>query len=83
MTRFTVDYFGAWRELDFTCRECGWNGSGARLTPHVGASLFMLECPRCRETVAAGAHPTLEDAKEAADRGNAEARRWLARHHDA
>lgn len=83
MTRFTVDYFGNWRELDFECRECRWNGPGARLTPRVGAALFTLECPRCRETVAGGSHPTLEEAEEAAERGNAEARGWLVRHRRA
>ena len=29
MVRFTVDYFGGWREEDFLCRECGWQGVGS------------------------------------------------------
>lgn len=80
MVRFTVDYFGGWREEDFLCRECGWQGVGSQLTPRIGAALFVLECPRCRSAVAGGSHPTHEDAQEAAERGNAEAVQWLRRH---
>ncbi|MCU0677772.1 MAG: hypothetical protein MUE69_33965 [Myxococcota bacterium] len=77
MVRFTVDYFGGWH--DFACRECGWEGRGSELTPRIGATLFVFECPRCRSAVAGGSHPTHEDAKDAAERGNAEAQQWLRR----
>ncbi|MCB9619828.1 MAG: hypothetical protein H6724_10330 [Sandaracinus sp.] len=81
MPRIAIDYFEAWRERVFVC-ECGWSGPGSRLTACAGVALFTLECPRCRDTLAGSAYPTIEEARVAADRGHPEAQRWLGRERD-
>lgn len=74
-----IDYFGAWREDEFSCPACSWKGSGSELASEMFDELFTLDCPKCDYSIAGAPYPMFDEVKEAADSGHPEAIDMLRR----
>ena len=61
-----VDY-NTYTEQQFTCKRCGWSGSGAALGHgdfHEHSMIGDLECPKCFELVAYWQAPLINKNNE-------------------
>ncbi len=59
------------------CPACGWSGRGVDGDVNHFDELFDVRCPRCDTMLLVVGWPTLDEMREAAERGNADARRAL------
>jgi len=58
------NYYDNWKKQRFTCRNCGWQGTGADCPQGESfRELFEINCPACGEHVAVVSYPTIEEAK--------------------
>ena len=54
-----------YKELKFSCKKCGWFGSGSKLEiGEVFDTLEELECPNCSTYISCVAFPTLQENLE-------------------
>jgi hypothetical protein len=81
--RKTFAWYSTWKEEQFVCSHCGWQGLGKEAFPDEAG---MIECPRCDHGVGYVEFPSLRDTEKAAARGNEDAirdlpekRAWLQR----
>ncbi len=61
-----VDYY-TYKDQNFTCSECGWQGKGEQLSHgdfHEGSMIGDLECPKCGHLIAFWQAPLLDKEKE-------------------
>ena len=65
------------------CPACGWRGTGQEADMNLFSELFDLRCPSCDRMVVIVSFPTEEETREAAARGNPDARRQLQRIEEA
>jgi hypothetical protein len=70
-----AEYFGDYKTRPFTC-ECGWHGRYKNLCKEEGAAV-TLSCPTCGRRLLFVPSPSDEDIKNAASRGNKEARAMI------
>ncbi len=71
-----VAYFSEWRARPYTC-ECGWSGPSKELDTEFFDELAQYSCPKCDRHLVVVGYPTGDDVREAAERGNEEAKRML------
>lgn len=78
MARIVRDYFVAdWRSDALIC-VCGWEGDSAGMVMELHDEVTDYACPVCEATLLIVSHPDLEQVRDAAARGNAEAQQQLA-----
>jgi hypothetical protein len=69
-------YFDRWKEEDFACSQCGWEGKGAKLVcTRTDQYSAFLHCPRCRTLVYGHRWPNVQDARAHWDELSDEERR--------
>lgn len=74
------NYYEGYNENDpLTCAVCGWEGRVKEGGKALTADLFRIHCPRCNEVLLLVSLPTVEQVREAARKGNREARADLRR----
>lgn len=71
-------YFDDWRHARLRCAACGWEGSLDPDTLGLYNELQDFGCPGCGEILAVIPHPTSDETRRAAARGNPEALKMLA-----
>ena len=72
--RVLTDYWEQYvEESRLSCPACGWQGDNGEAVKELHEELFDLSCPRCEKMLLIVSYPTLEQTREAAERGNAEA----------
>jgi hypothetical protein len=60
-----VDYY-TYKDQEFTCRNCGWQGKGNELLHGDFSELHLigdLDCPQCDDMVAHWQAPLISDKK--------------------
>lgn len=70
-------YYSDWRAQPYSC-PCGWKSSGDELALELFDALMQLSCPTCDRHLLLVSHPTFDEIREAAARGNEEARAQLS-----
>ncbi len=70
-------YNSDWQHETFTCGQCGWTGKVGHEDLEAGDVAAIIECPKCYRSVGVVLYPNLDETKEAAATGNAEAIRAL------
>jgi hypothetical protein len=66
-------YYSDWQQELFACAECGWTGTVSHEDLEVGDVAAIIECPKCYRSLGVVLYPNLEETKQAAAQGNAEA----------
>lgn len=74
-TIMRAEYFSDYKTRPFTC-ECGWHGRYKSLRKEPGA-VATLSCPTCARRLLVVPFPSHEEIKNAAARGNKEARAMM------
>ncbi len=78
MAELVSDYFTAgWRERALAC-PCGWHGDTRAMAMELHDAVTDYACPACGNLLLIVSHPTLEQVRNAAAAGNAEASTQLA-----
>lgn len=70
-------YYQYDRGAALDCPACGWHGNGEEADTNLFDEVFDLCCPSCEKMLVIVSLPTLDETREAAGRGNQEARREL------
>lgn len=68
-----LDYYEYNPHERLTCPNCSWIGQAEQATLDHHEELFDVSCPRCEKMLLIVGYPTLEQIREAAAAGNAEA----------
>ena len=66
-------YYSDWQHEVFACSHCGWTGTVGHRDLEVGDVAAIIECPKCYKSLGVVLYPNLQETKEAAAQGNAEA----------
>ena len=66
-------YNSDWQHETFTCGQCGWTGKVGHEDLEAGDVAAIIECPKCYRSLGVVLYPNLEETKEAAAQGDAEA----------
>jgi tetratricopeptide (TPR) repeat protein len=73
-------YYQYDKEAPLECATCGWSGRSEEGDVGHFDEVFDVSCPDCDAMLLVVGWPTLEETREAAERGNPEARRALRDH---
>jgi hypothetical protein len=66
-------YYSDWQHEAFACSQCGWTGTVSHGDLEAGDVAAIIECPKCFRSLGVVLYPNLQETKEAAAQGNAEA----------
>lgn len=57
-------YYDDWREQQFSCSKCGWQGLGSQLAQgETFDDLFEVDCPTCHARLSVVTFPTLQESR--------------------
>lgn len=70
-------FIPGWRTDRIGC-ECGWQGDSAQMRMELHEEVTDYVCPVCENTLLIVSHPDLDQVRQAAADGNAEAQQQLA-----
>ena len=77
--RIAASYWDYDDQAELTCPACGWRGRAKDADREHFSELFDVSCPACDQMLLIVSYPTLEETREAAERGNEDAQRELGR----
>jgi predicted RNA-binding Zn-ribbon protein involved in translation (DUF1610 family) len=78
MAEVIRNYFTAgWRTDRISC-ACGWEGDSTKMQMELHEEVTDYACPACENTLLIVSHPDMEQVRQAAADGNAEAQQQLA-----
>lgn len=77
MAEIIRNYFTPrWRSDEITC-ACGWRGDSRAMVMELHEEVTDYACPACECTLLIVSHPNIDQVRQAAAEGNAEARQQL------
>ncbi|KAF1712951.1 hypothetical protein [Pseudoxanthomonas sacheonensis] len=78
MAEIVRNYFTpGWRTDRIAC-VCGWDGDPSKMQMELHEEVTDYACPACESTLLIVSHPDIDQVRQAAADGNAEAQQQLA-----
>ncbi|MGV8959668.1 MAG: hypothetical protein ACOH1V_04705 [Stenotrophomonas sp.] len=71
-------YQPGWRDQTHTCAACEWHGTSRQMEMELHDEQTEYSCPGCEHPLLIVLHPSLQQLKDAAAQGHAEALEQLA-----